>query len=247
MSSILRCSNMCEKSEMQSRLSAHMCKLKQTSPSRSLESEPDNVLNTTSPGRSSAWILPNEMMTTPDKPTSSGLQSPSGLPMQLGPSHQAQEYSRPSPCCVPPTRWGNQHARESGEEECELFGDVPPSHEEDPLGLPEEDEARQDELHNASSPSVSNSKASNLAVPRCIKSQLARLTPPRDDSPSTACQASTVCAPGGSTARQSTSRICPSDVVSSAVDAPPYQTQGIRRRRSARRFRRRRRNRVVSR
>ena len=38
--------NMHEKSEMQSRLSAHMCKLDQISPSRSLESEPENVLNT---------------------------------------------------------------------------------------------------------------------------------------------------------------------------------------------------------
>ena len=53
--------NMREKSEMQSHLSAHMCKLEQTSPSRTLESEPENVLNTASPGRSSAWILPSEM------------------------------------------------------------------------------------------------------------------------------------------------------------------------------------------
>ena len=37
---------------------------------------------------------------------------------------------------------------------------------------------------------------SNL-VPRCINGELARPTPPSDDSPSTACQASTVCAPGG--------------------------------------------------
>ena len=79
--------NMREKSEMQSHLAAHMCKLEHTSPSRSLELEPDNVLNTASPGQSSAWILPSEMMTTPDRPTSSGLQSPVGAPMQLGPVH----------------------------------------------------------------------------------------------------------------------------------------------------------------
>ena len=33
--------------------------------------------------------------------------------------------------------------------------------------------------------------------PRCINGELVRPTPPRDDSPSTACQASIVCAPGG--------------------------------------------------
>ena len=188
--------NMREKSEMQSHLSAHMCKLEHTSPSGSLESEPDNVLNTASPSRSSAWILRSKMA-TPDRPTSSGLQSPSGAPMQFGPNPQTQEYSRPSPCCVSPARWGNHYARESGEEECELFGVVPPDQEENPLGVPAECEAHQDELYNASSPSVSNSMASNLAGPRCIDGQLVRPTPPSDASPSTACQASTVCAPGG--------------------------------------------------
>ena len=37
--------NMREKSEMQSHLSAHTCKLEQTSPSRTLESEPENMLS----------------------------------------------------------------------------------------------------------------------------------------------------------------------------------------------------------
>ena len=83
--------SMREKSEMQSHLSAHVCKLEQTSPSRSLEPEPDNVLNTASPGRCSSWILPSEMMSTPDRPTSSGLQSPSGVPVQFGPSPLTQE------------------------------------------------------------------------------------------------------------------------------------------------------------
>ena len=184
--------NMREKSEMQSHLSAHMCKLEHTSPSRSLESEPDNVLNTASPGRSSKWILPSEMA-KPDRPTSSGLQSPSGMPVQLGPSPLTQEYCRPSPCCVPPAQWRNRYAREPGDEECELFGDVPPGHEENSLGVPAECEARQDELDNASTPSLSNSMAFNPAGPRCINSQLVRPTPPSDDSPSIACQASTVC------------------------------------------------------
>ena len=39
--------------------------------------------------------------------------------------------------------------------------------------------------------------ASNLEVPRCINGRLVRPIPPSDDSPSTACQASVVCAPGG--------------------------------------------------
>ena len=60
--------NMREKSEMKSHLSAQMCRL--DNPSRSVESDPQNVLNTASPGRSSSWILPTEMMSTPDRPTS---------------------------------------------------------------------------------------------------------------------------------------------------------------------------------
>ena len=53
--------NMREKSEMQSRLAANMCKLEHSVPSRSVESEPENVLNTRSPGRCSRWILPEEL------------------------------------------------------------------------------------------------------------------------------------------------------------------------------------------
>ena len=116
--------NMREKSEMKSHLTAQMCRLE--NPSRSVESEPENVLNTASPGRST------EMMSTPDRPTSSGLQSPSGVPVQFGPSPLTQECRHPSPCCVPPAQWGNHRARESGEEECELFGDILPAQEEIP-------------------------------------------------------------------------------------------------------------------
>ena len=90
--------NMREKSEMQSHPSAQMCRLE--TPSRSVESEPENVLNTASPGQSSSWILPNEMMSTPDRPTTSGLQSPTGAPMQFSPSRAAQEHCRQSPCQV---------------------------------------------------------------------------------------------------------------------------------------------------
>ena len=71
-----------------------------------------------------------------------------------------------------------------------------PGHEENLPEEPVQREARQDELDSASIPSVSNSMASNLAGPGCVNGQLARPTPPSDDSPSTACQASTACAPG---------------------------------------------------
>ena len=103
--------NMREKSEMQSHLAANMCKLEHSVKSRSVESEPENVLNTRSPGRCSRWILPEEPE-TPNRPTSSGLQSPIGAPVQLGPSPQTREYSHPSPCCIPPAQWGDMHARD---------------------------------------------------------------------------------------------------------------------------------------
>ena len=69
--------SMREKSEMKPALSAQMCRLE--TPSRSVESEPENVLNTASPGRCSSWVLPHEMMTTPDRPTTSGLHPSSGV------------------------------------------------------------------------------------------------------------------------------------------------------------------------
>ena len=121
--------NMREKSEMKSRLSAQMRRLE--TPSRSVESEPENVLNTASPGRCSSWILASEMTSTPNRPTTSGLQSPSGAPMQFDPSPATQEYRHQSPCCVTPAQWGNHYAGEPGEEECDLFGGItgasPPS------------------------------------------------------------------------------------------------------------------------
>ena len=91
---------------------------------------------------------------------------------------------------------GNNHARESGEEECELFGDMFPGQEETPED-PSQHEAHQDELDRASIPIMSNDMSSSLEGPRCVNGELVRPTPPRDDAPSTACQASTVSAPGG--------------------------------------------------
>ena len=77
--------NMRERSEMKAHLAANMFRIEQTVPSRTVDAEPDNTLNTLSPGRSSRWILPHELE-TPDRPTSSGLQSPVGVPVQFGPS-----------------------------------------------------------------------------------------------------------------------------------------------------------------
>ena len=115
--------SMKERSEMKSHLSANMCKIEQSVPSRTVDSEPENVLNTLSPGRSARWILPHELE-TPNRPTSSGLQSPAGAPVQFGPSPQTREYARPSPCCVPPAQWGDVLCR-AGDEEWELFGGMP--------------------------------------------------------------------------------------------------------------------------
>ena len=41
---------------MKEALSAQMCRLEQ--PSLTVEAEPENVLNTASPGRTSTWIQP---------------------------------------------------------------------------------------------------------------------------------------------------------------------------------------------
>ena len=92
---------------------------------------------------------------------------------------------------------GTHYAREPGEEECELFGDVPPGQEEIFPEEPAQHEAHQDELDRAAIPSPSNDIASNVLGPRCINGELVRPTPPSDDSPSTACQARTVRASGG--------------------------------------------------
>ena len=113
---------------MQAAMSAQMCRLE--SPSLTVESEPDNVLNTASPGRRHSWILPSEMMRTPDRPTTGGLQTPTGAPVQLGPCPVTQQYSRRSDLSIPPAQWGNQDGRDEGEEECELFRDPQEIHSE---------------------------------------------------------------------------------------------------------------------
>ena len=81
--------NVREKSELQAVLSAKMCRVE--SPSLTVEAEPENVLNTPCPGRSPSWILPAELM-TPARPTTGGVQSPSGPPVACGPSPVTQQY-----------------------------------------------------------------------------------------------------------------------------------------------------------
>ena len=184
-----------EKSEMQSHLATNMSKLEQSVPSRSVESEPENVLNTQSPGRSSRWILPEELE-TPNRPTSSGLQSPVGLPIQLGPSPQTREYSHPSPCCIPPAQWGDMRARDR-EEECELFGDVPAGHEVDVMSNPFESGEHQDELDHAAAMQAADSMGESLSGAICVNGNLVRPRPAEEETPSTACRANVVNAPGG--------------------------------------------------
>ena len=83
--------NMREKSELQAALSAKMRRLEQ--PKLTIESEPENVLNTASPGRRSTWIMPSELM-TPARPTTRDMQTLMGEPVRYGPSPVTQQYSR---------------------------------------------------------------------------------------------------------------------------------------------------------
>ena len=136
--------NMREKSEMKSHLAANMCKIDQTLPSRTVESGPENVLNTLSPGRSTRWILPEELE-TPNRPTSSGLQSPIGPPVQLGPSPLTREYSVPPPGHIPPAQWGDVYGR-AGDDGCELFGALPEGEEPDVPFCPQQAVQQPDEL-----------------------------------------------------------------------------------------------------
>ena len=79
--------------------------------------------------------------------------------MQFGPSPLTQEYrhqKNQSPCCVPPAQWGNRYAREPGEKECELFGDILPGQEEIFPEEPAQHEVHQDELDRAAIPIPSN-------------------------------------------------------------------------------------------
>ena len=147
-----------------------MCKIEQSVPSRSVESEPENVLNTLSPGRSARWILPAELE-TPNRPTSSGLQSPVGVPVELAPSTSTQEYVRQTPCGVPPAQWGDLHARE-GDDGCELFGNMPEADDLDLLGEPARNAEQQDKLENAEVLPLVHAQQPHISGPRCVNGNL---------------------------------------------------------------------------
>ena len=178
---------------MKSHLAAHMCRIEQTVPSRTVEAEPDNTLNTLSPGRNSRWILPHELE-TPNRPTSSGLQSPVGVPVQLGPSPMTREYSATPPGNVPPAQWGEFYGRAS-DDGCELFGAVPDGDDSEEL-CPQAAVLQPDELHDAHSP-VAPLQQAPLVAARCVNGTILRPSNAEDDQPSTACQQSEICAPGG--------------------------------------------------
>ena len=76
-----------------------------------------------SPGRSTRWILPSEELETPNRPTSSGLQSPAGSSS----STRSKSYSRENTAQPRPghifhqLKWGDVYGR-AGDDGCELFG-----------------------------------------------------------------------------------------------------------------------------
>ena len=142
--------NVREKSEMRTHLAAHMFKIDQTMPSMTVESEPENVLNTLSPGCNSRWILPAELE-TPDRPTSSGLQSPIGPPVQFGPSPLTREYCVPPLGHIPAAQWGDVFGR-AGDDGCELFGAPLDGEEPEEPVCPQQAVQQQDELNDAHSP-----------------------------------------------------------------------------------------------
>ena len=178
---------------MKSHLAASMCRIEQTVPSRTVEAESDNVLNTRSPCRSMSWILPSELE-TPNRPTSSGLLSPAGVPVQLGPSPMTREYSATPPGHIPPAQWGEFYSR-AGDDGCELFGAVPDDDHSEEL-CPQPTVHQPDELHNVQFP-VAPLHQEPLIAARCVNGTIVRPSNAEEDQPSTACRQSEVCAPGG--------------------------------------------------
>ena len=188
--------NMKEKSEMKSHLATNMCKVDHIMPSRTVASEPENVLNTLSPGRSPRWILPIELE-TPNRPTSSSMQSPVGAPVQLGPSPQTREYAPHPPCFVPPAQWGDVHGPH-GDEGSELFGGVLIADDQDLPTNPLQAVQQRDELGNTEIPPLQLHQQP-LTPARCVNGSLVRPDSAEEEHPSTACRQSVVMhnGPGG--------------------------------------------------
>ena len=99
--------NVTEKSEFQVTLSAKMCSI--NSPKSIVDAAPENVHNTAGPCRSLSWVLPAEL-TTPTRPTTGGVQMPTGPPVAYGPSPVTQRCVRGSPDSrVALAQWGGQN------------------------------------------------------------------------------------------------------------------------------------------
>ena len=75
-----------------------------TMPNLTVESQPDNLLNTASPGRRSSKTLASELM-TPTRPTRGGLRTPEGEPVRYGSSPMTQQYNCQEDLSVPPAQW----------------------------------------------------------------------------------------------------------------------------------------------
>ena len=99
-------------------------------------------------------------------------------------------------CCRPPAQWGDIHARDR-EEECELFGEVPPDQDPDLSDNPFDNVEQQDELENAEVLPPLHAQPQPISGARCINGNLVRPDNPEEESPSTACRQSVVHAPGG--------------------------------------------------
>ena len=84
-----------------------------------------------------------------------------------------------------------------GEEECELFREVPPVPDLDLIGIPSENEEHQDELNNAEALPPVHAQLQPISGARCVNGNLARPDNSEEESPSTACRPSVAPAPGG--------------------------------------------------
>ena len=140
---------------------------------------------------------------TPVRPTTSGLLTPKGAPVRYGPSPVTQQYSHGRDLSLPSAQWGDRDLEEEEEEKKnELFGRCLSAQRR--IGRRSHRTRSfmesQDKLESAtilvaaSSPDNSNSN-----FVRCIGGRIVRPQPPRDDSPSTACNSSTISisTPGG--------------------------------------------------
>ena len=114
-------------------------------------------------------VLPHELE-TPNRPTSSGMQSPMGAPVQLGPSPQTREYVPPHPCHIPPAQWGDVHSR-AGDDGCELFSGILMGDEQEASAIPPQTVQHPDELGDAVFPSRPHHQQPLVAA-RCVNGTL---------------------------------------------------------------------------